>query len=185
MQHGPTKEKRMERRQIGSLIDRRRPWRTWKCGLDWMLQWMYELTTCYGERPSRTVFCSIVTVLLFTLIFAFVVHIGEVAPGTGGDPARVEGWRNLLNALTHSVSTFATIGFNTLEPLGTGARLLTALGICLGYRILRALHLHVGESNSPLLTPIQGPAISVEDVVGPGTRRLRGRSIHIGPVPGL
>jgi Pentapeptide repeats (8 copies)/Ion channel len=125
-------EKRMERLKLGCLVNLRHPWRTRRPLAAWLLRWTYELTTGYGERPGRMLFWSLVTILLFALMFAFVVPIGEVAPGAAGHPTRVEGWRNMLNALTHSVSTFATIGFNTLEPLGIGARLLTAMEAALG-----------------------------------------------------
>jgi hypothetical protein len=59
----------------------------------------------------------------FTAIYA---GAGNVASGQGGAT------HNLLTALTHSIAAFATVGFNTLEPVGWGARLLTAIEAMFG-----------------------------------------------------
>ena len=51
---------------------------------------------------------------------------GNVAAGDGG------GTHSVLTAFTHSIAAFATVGFNTLEPVGWGARLLTAIEAMFG-----------------------------------------------------
>ncbi len=91
--------------------------------LRWLRNWFYEATCGYGENPWRPVIWTVVVVLLFALIYA---GAGNIASGDGG------GTHNFLTALTHSIGAFATIGFNTLEPVGWGARLLTAVEAMFG-----------------------------------------------------
>jgi hypothetical protein len=57
---------------------------------------------------------------------------GNIAPNFAGDPTAAQGSHDFSDALTHSIAAFATMGFNTLEPLGWGARLLTAIESALG-----------------------------------------------------
>lgn len=95
----------------------------------WLRNWAYELLTGYGERPALPVFWALAVVVAFAAGYAVA---GNISPDFAGDPATAHGSHNVVDALTHSIGAFATIGFNTLEPLGWGARLLTAIESAVG-----------------------------------------------------
>jgi uncharacterized protein YjbI with pentapeptide repeats len=95
----------------------------WLSRWRWARNWAYELLTGYGERPLRPVIWAAVVIAVFTGVYA---GAGNIASGDGGAS------HNFLTALTHSIATFATVGFNTLEPDGWGARLLTAIEAMFG-----------------------------------------------------
>ena len=65
---------------------------------------------------------GLVTIFAFTLVFAGAGNVATGDPSAGSTPTH-----SFVDAFTHSVASFATIGFNTLEPVGWGARLLTAV----------------------------------------------------------
>jgi uncharacterized protein YjbI with pentapeptide repeats len=100
----------------------------WLSRRRWGRNWAYELLTGYGERPHMPVIWAGVVILLFALIYAAAGNIAA------GDVGALEGQptHSPITALVHSISAFATIGFNTLEPVGWGARLLTALEAMFG-----------------------------------------------------
>ena len=100
----------------------------WVSRSRWARNWAYELLTGYGEWPHMPVVWAAVVVLLFALIYAAAGNIAS------GDVGALEGQstHSPITALVHSISAFATIGFNTLEPQGWGARLLTALEAMFG-----------------------------------------------------
>jgi uncharacterized protein YjbI with pentapeptide repeats len=101
-------------------------WRIWKVRLSlwrWVANWTYELLTGYGERPQMPLVWALAVVAAFAAIFA---GAGNVVSGDGGAT------HDFVTALTHSIATFATVGFNTLEPVGWGARLLTAIEAMFG-----------------------------------------------------
>ena len=62
----------------------------------------------------------------------FFIYWGTGSIASGDPSSELESTRNVVDALTHSISAFATIGFNTLEPVGWWARLLTAVESMLG-----------------------------------------------------
>ena len=88
----------------------------------WTRSWLYELLTGYGERPHMPVLWGFVTIISFFLVYWGAGNIATGDPSLSPSPSH-----NPVDAFTHSVSAFATIGFNTLEPVGWGARLLTAV----------------------------------------------------------
>jgi uncharacterized protein YjbI with pentapeptide repeats len=89
----------------------------------WLRTWLYEAICGYGENAWLPLVWAVVVVAVFTAIYAAA---GNVASGDGGAT------HNVLTALTHSIAAFATVGFNTLEPVGWGARLLTAIEAMFG-----------------------------------------------------
>jgi uncharacterized protein YjbI with pentapeptide repeats len=95
----------------------------WMSRRRWVRNWAYELLSGYGEWLHMPLIWAVVVVLSFTAIYA---GAGNVASGDGG------GTHDFLTALTHSIAAFATVGFNTLEPVGWGARLLTAIEAMFG-----------------------------------------------------
>jgi Trk-type K+ transport system membrane component len=69
-----------------------------------------------------------VVVLVFALMYAAA---GNIASGDVG-ALQSQPTHSPITAFTHSISAFATVGFNTLEPVGWGARLLTAIEAMFG-----------------------------------------------------
>jgi hypothetical protein len=103
--------------------------KNWFSFLRWLRNWSFELLTGYGERAWMPAIWAIIVVLAFAVGYATA---GNIAPDFAGDPETAQGSHNFVDALTHSIAAFATIGFNTLEPIGWGARLLTALESAFG-----------------------------------------------------
>ena len=116
------------REQMARRSQDEEAWHEWLNRPRWLRNWLYEATTQYGENPWRPVIWAGVVVLVFGLIYAAAGNIAT------GDVGALQGQptHNPWTALVHSISAFATIGFNTLEPQGWGARLLTAVEAMLG-----------------------------------------------------
>jgi uncharacterized protein YjbI with pentapeptide repeats len=105
---------------------RQHGWHIWQASSSfwrWTRNWAYELLSGYGEWLHMPLIWAAVVIASFTAVYAVT---GNVASGDGGAT------HNVLTALTHSIATFATVGFNTLEPVGWGARLLTAIEAMFG-----------------------------------------------------
>lgn len=105
-----------------------RVWRGWGSLWRWLRNWAYELLTGYGERVYMPVVWAMVVVAAFAAIYAAA---GNIAAGDVG-ALQGQATHSPVTALVHSISAFATIGFNTLEPQGWGARLLTAVEAMFG-----------------------------------------------------
>jgi len=124
------KEQRMEK-MAHYWRWRKHGWQVWRAwGSFWPLlrNWAYDLLTGYGERVHKPVVWAIVVVVVFAAIYAAA---GNIASGDVG-ALQGEPTHSPLTALVHSISAFATIGFNTLEPQGWFARLLTAVEAMFG-----------------------------------------------------
>lgn len=120
-------------------------WKAWGSFWRWLRNWAYELLTGYGEHPWRPALWAVFVVAVFAAIYAAA---GNIAPDFAGDPAQAQGSHNPVDALTHSVAALATIGFNTLEPLGWGARLLTAVESALGIGLFALFIFTIGNRMS-------------------------------------
>ncbi len=81
----------------------------------------------------------------FTAVYAIA---GNIAPDFAGDPAAAEGSHSILDALTHSVASFSTINFNSLEPIGSTARLLTTIESALGISLFALFIFTLGNRMS-------------------------------------
>ncbi len=110
-------------------IHKWRIWKGWAQFWRWLRNWSYEGLTGYGERWWVPILWALGVIFVFAIIFALT---GNIAPYFSGGADNAVGSHNFLDALTHSIASFTTIGFNTLEPIGRGARLLTALESALG-----------------------------------------------------
>jgi len=95
----------------------------WLSRWHWARNWAFELLTGYGEHWWKPLLWALAVIVCFSLGYW---GAGNVAADDGG------GTHDFVTALTHSVGAFATIGFNTLEPQGWGARLLTAIEAMFG-----------------------------------------------------
>jgi hypothetical protein len=113
------------RRAWGSLW---KVWRAWGSFWPWLRNWAYELATGYGERVYMPILWAIVVIAVFAGIYAVAGNIAS------GDVGSLQGQttHSPVTALVHSISAFATIGFNTLEPQGSFARFLTAVEAMFG-----------------------------------------------------
>jgi len=120
-------------------------WKAWGSLWRWLRNWSYELLTGYGERTWMPVLWAIAVILAFATGYAVA---GNISPDFAGDPATAQGSHDFLDALTHSIGAFATIGFNTLEPLGWGARLLTAIESALGVSLFALFIFTLGNRMS-------------------------------------
>lgn len=109
----------------------------------WTRSWAFELLTGYGERPLRPVVWGLVTIAVFTAVFALAGNVS-----TGDPSAGLNGTHNPVDALTHSVAAFATVGFNTLEPVGWVARLLTAVESMFGISFFALFIFTIGNRMS-------------------------------------
>jgi uncharacterized protein YjbI with pentapeptide repeats len=137
-----TKERQMKK--LGYFQEWR--WKspdTWINLFLWARNWLYELSTGYGERPWRPVACSVIVVLLFAGAYT---ADGLIDPAFDGNPKTPPRPPNLLDALTYSIGAFFTVGFNTMEPLGGLARLLTSIESALGIGLLALLIWTLGNS---------------------------------------
>lgn len=117
----------------------------WRDRRRWARNWLYELLTGYGERPQMPLLWGLVTILIFALVFAAT---GNVSADFAGDAASAQGSHNFWDALTHSIAAFATIGFNTFEPIGRVARLLTAIESALGISLFALFIYTIGNRMS-------------------------------------
>jgi hypothetical protein len=90
----------------------------------WARSWVFELLTGYGERPVWPLVWGFVTIMVFACIYSLAGSVTRTPDG--------ESTHDFVTALTASVATFATIGFNDIQPIGWGARLLSAIEAMLG-----------------------------------------------------
>lgn len=93
--------------------------------------------------PSHAYLRGFVTIVLFWIAFAAE---GNVSAGPPAEP--LVGSHDPVNALAHSVAALATVGFNTLEPVGWGAKLLTAVESMLGISLFALLIYTAGNRMS-------------------------------------
>lgn len=110
------KERRMEKAALFGHLN-------WQNSGSWLFSWLADALAGYGEHWWKPLLWAAVVIAVFAGIYA---GAGNVAAGEDG------GTHNVLTAFTHSIAAFATVGFNTLEPQGWGARLLTAIEAMLG-----------------------------------------------------
>lgn len=103
--------------------------RDWGALRRWISSWIFESLTGYGERWMLPLLWGAVTIVVFAV--AFYVG-GDIASGDVAAQPPPPTTRDVAVALTHSIATFATVGFNTLEPVGAVARLLTAVEAMFG-----------------------------------------------------
>ena len=96
-------------------------WRGWGSRWRWLRNWLYELTTGYGERPWNPVIVAVFAMLAFAL--------GYFVSGA------VDGF---TDALIYSLATFATFNLARpeVQPQGKGIEMGSSLEALLGIGIL-------------------------------------------------
>jgi len=99
----------------------------------WARHWLYELLTCYGERPQNPVIGGALVMAAFGLGYWLT---GAVA--------------GLFDALVYSVATFATfnLGRPGLNPEGRGVELASSIEALLGISVLALVIYTLGNRMS-------------------------------------
>jgi hypothetical protein len=97
----------------------------------WALDWIFELTSAYGERPLRALAWAGALVLGFSLLFGWIGGI---------DNAR-SGW----DYFNYSLGSFVTMSFNDLGAVSAPARILTSIEALLGICLLALLMFALGN----------------------------------------
>jgi len=95
------------------------------------LDWIFELSSAYGEKPSLTVIWALAFVFGFAIVFKFSGQIG--------------GAKTWLDYFNYSLGSFVTIGFNQFEALTPLAQTLTSIEALLGICILALLMFALGN----------------------------------------
>ena len=103
--------------------------------------------TGYGHHPWRILGVSLLLIVLCAVLYPLVGGIREVAAErtityTIGDPFAApvgEAGRVFFESLYFSVTTFATLGYGDLQPVGGGAQLLAGVESLLGGLLMALL----------------------------------------------
>ena len=115
-------------------------WR-WRSALwRWLLAWGTEALTKYGQDPWRPVFWAVgLAVGLFPLLFwlAGNLHYQNGAPITA-----------YWDAIAYSLTTFGTLSFNELQPVGIGTRIISAMEAFTGVLLFALLVFTLGNKMS-------------------------------------
>jgi uncharacterized protein YjbI with pentapeptide repeats len=108
-------------------------WRAWGPLWRWLRNWMYELTTGYGERPWNPVVIAVLSMLAFA--------VGYLVSGA------VDGF---ADASIYSLATFATFNLARpeVQPQGTGIETASSLEALLGIGMLALFVFTLGNRMS-------------------------------------
>jgi len=101
----------------------------------YIVDWIVELTCGYGERPLRTVWWGLATIVVFAALYRFSAGIVSV------DGAAL----NWLDYLNYSLGAFSTIGFSNFATVNRLAQTLTSAEALLGIAILALLMFTLGN----------------------------------------
>ena len=82
----------------------------------WVVQYIFEITSGYGERPGRTLGALAAAFAIFTLLIAGLADLGQ-GPGAA----------SLGDCLLFSLGSLTSIGFNDLTPVNAVGKLLASL----------------------------------------------------------
>jgi hypothetical protein len=101
----------------------------------YIADWIVELTCGYGERPLRTVWWGLATVVVFGVLYWVCGGVVSV----NGAPLT---WLDYLN---YSLGAFSTIGFSNFATIDRLAQTLTSVEALLGIAILALLMFTLGN----------------------------------------
>lgn len=110
-------------------------WFYLKYGVLWLVDWLTDLTSGYGERPLRTLWVALAVILSFPLFYGLS---GQVRLHTGGVPSG-------LDYLIYSLGAFSTMDFSRFETTGVIAETLASIEALLGISILALLMFALGN----------------------------------------
>jgi hypothetical protein len=140
------KERQMERK---ALYQEHRWWiwplnrwmpKSWNSWWRWVLAWGTEALTKYGQDPWRPIVWAVaLTVGLFPLLFwtAGNLHYQNGASITA-----------YWDAIAYSLTTFGTLSFNDLQPVGIATRIISAIEAFTGVLLFALLVFTLGNKMS-------------------------------------
>lgn len=110
-------------------------WKYWwiylKFTIKWILSWIEDFSCGYGELPSRTIVLSLITILIFPIIYQ----------QTGG----ISGVVTWLDYFNYSFGAFTTIGFNNFQAQTPISQVLTSFEALAGISMLALLMYTLGN----------------------------------------
>lgn len=101
----------------------------------YIADWIVELTCGYGERPLRTVWWGLATVVIFAVLYWVCGSVVSVS----GAPLI---WLDYLN---YSLGAFSTIGFSNFATIDRLSQTLTSVEALMGIAILALLMFTLGN----------------------------------------
>lgn len=101
----------------------------------WIFAWLAELSCGYGERPLRTVFWAVVSIVSFGFLYA----MSEGIVRTGSNSIR---W---IDYFLYSLASFSTINVADLIAANDIAKVLTSLEALVGIAFLALLMFTLGN----------------------------------------
>jgi hypothetical protein len=140
------KERCMERK---ALYQEHRWWiwppkrwvpKSWKSWWRWVLAWATEALTNYGQDPWRPIVWAVALALgLFPLLF-----------WTAGNLHHQDGTSITAywDAMAYSLTTFGTLSFNDLQPVGIGTRIISAIEAFTGVLLFALVVFTLGNKMS-------------------------------------
>lgn len=121
-----------------------------KLEFDRRVNWLYEMTSGYGEKPIRVILTSLSVVVLFTFLYPFW-GIRQTGDGTARtlSYASASAPAEFLDVIAHSSYfssvTFTTLGYGDLHPVGF-SRILSMVQSATGALLIALLIFVFGRS---------------------------------------
>jgi uncharacterized protein YjbI with pentapeptide repeats len=99
----------------------------WLSRRRWARNWAYELLTGYGERPILPLlWAAVLSILAFPLLYWTTGALpGHARAFTSATPSNID-WAGWGDSIIFSMTSFATLAFNRLQPDGALANILAA-----------------------------------------------------------
>jgi len=121
-----------------------------KLEFDRRVNWLYEMTSGYGEKPIRVILTSISVVVLFTFLYPFW-GIRQTGDGTARtlSYASASAPAEYIDVIAHSFYfssvTFTTLGYGDMYPVGL-SRILSTVQSATGALLIALLIFVFGRS---------------------------------------
>jgi len=127
-------------------------WDQWVNTGKWLWAALTGLLMRYGESPRRVIGMSILTIVLFGLLYPFaggIVDAGTTYQLTSlTDLWTTDGIAALTRGQYFSAITFTTIGYANVAPLGAGSRLLVTIESFVGALLMATLVFVLGRRST-------------------------------------
>lgn len=107
-------------------------------GIDKVKSWIFWMLCGYGERPTYALITSIEIILIFAIIYMFT---GLVADGSlinytnlfsEGIVFQPDLYKDFFKSLYFSITTFTTVGYGDITPIGEISTMLSGIEMFLG-----------------------------------------------------
>jgi hypothetical protein len=99
-------------------------------GQSWVLYWLYEKTSMYGTSMGRWFFTSVVTIILFAILFA-VIDVFQ-------DDKIIDTFSagHWFDYFYYSIVTFTTLGYGDILPITMLQKIAVSIEVIVGYVML-------------------------------------------------